>query len=416
MAQLGTYSYSLLQRILNSKIHGKLTNLNVGSDTNIERDLVNSAVRIAINDIDFKGNLKVTTLTPNLLDNQWEYSLPNDAENIVDFAPQNTDTRDEFETYDFVSPEEFDRRKRVERGIYTIINDNLSRKLRVSSDISNNNNILVSNLEDTNWKSFDTTSVNDSDVKVDNDDYREGAGSIRFQTDTTDSTDSVVGIQNTALSAFDISSYLARGSAFVDAKLTVADTGIHQISLRLGSDSNNYYRISDSTQNDCSAFVAGWNKIRFDFQNKVAVGTPGDTAIDYAALYWSRDTTTVALLHLNDTDWGFDNLKLARGRYYNISYYTKNVWQDTTLATVENSSNDSHTLMVSNDELEVIMAKAAELASIQLRDYEDAKYYSGEYQKLKMGYLMINPSQNKTLTTSRYNFINSQDCVSNSES
>jgi len=104
------------------------------------------------------------------------------------------------------------------------------------------------------WNTFDTDGVNDSDVKVDNDDYIEGNGSIRFQTDTTDSTDSTVGVQNTALSAFDISSYLARGQAFVDAKLTVADTGIHQITLRLGSDSDNYYQISDSNQNDLHSF------------------------------------------------------------------------------------------------------------------------------------------------------------------
>lgn len=406
------YLYSQIQRDLNAAIHGRRTNLISGDtgDTNIERDLINRAVRISISDLDFRGNIRESLLTPNLMDNQFDYALPSDvkADAIIDFRPQATDSRSEFEEYNLVSPQEFDRRKNVEQGIYTILNDDLTRILRISADVEDNT-LQLSTMEDTNWRTWDTDAVNDSDVKVDNDDYLEGGGSIRFQTDTTDSTDSTVGIQNTALSAVDISSYLARGQVFVDAKLTTYDTGIHQITLRLGSDSNNYYQVSDSNQNDCSAFQTGWNKIRFDLQNRTTVGIPVDTAVDYAALFWSRDTTTAALLHLNDTDWGFDNLLLKRGKYYNLSYYTRYVWQDTALSLAENSTNDSHALMVQNDEFEVIMAKAAELASNYLRDREDQDYYRSEYERLKNSYLMKNPSQAGILTTTRYNFESLED-------
>lgn len=374
-------------------------------DTNVERDLINDAVRIAISDIDFRGMIRETALAPNLMNNQYDYSFPVDIKGqaIIDLRPQNTDTRGEFETYDLVDQEEFDRRKKRESGIYTIGNNDLQRVLRISSDIQDTS-LLIDELEDTNWKSFDSTSVNDSDVKVDNDDYIHGNGAIRFQTDTTDTTDSVVGIQKTTITALDLSSYLARGSTFVDAKLQTYDTGIHQISLRLGSDSNNFYQVNDSSQNDCSSFQQGWNKIRFDLTNKTKTGTPTDTAITYAALFWSRDTTTTALLHLNDTDWGFDNLILRKGKYYKLSYYSRYAWQDTGTGSqlLENSSNDSHTLMVQNDELEVIMVKAAELASAYLRDYEDVKYYREEYKNMKTEYEMNNPSQASGLTVSRF--------------
>lgn len=404
MATLGTYSYSLVRRILNGMIHNRADNLNSGSDTNVERDLINRGVRDALSEIEFRGNIRETILTPSLSDCQWEYSLPTDfkADNLIDLRPQ-SDTRGEWDEFHLVSPREFDRRKRVERNIATILNDDLTRTLRVSSNIDNTST-QVSSMEDTNWRTFDTDGVNDSDVKVDNDDFLEGVGSIRFQTDTTDTTDSTVGVQNTVITTFDISSYLARGQAFVDAKLTTADTGIHQITLRLGSDSSNYYQISDSNQNDCTAFVAGWNRIRWDLNNKTTVGTPADTAIDYAAIFWSRDTTTTALLHLNDTDWGFDNLRLVRGKYYSLSYYTRLVWQDTTLALFENSTHDSHALMLQNDELKPVMLKIAEYASHNLRDKEDELKYANDFKEAKQEYQLKNPSQSDVLTSDYYNF------------
>jgi len=414
------YDYALIRRIIQTKVHGRLSNIqsgDTGSDSNQERDLINSAVRISLSDIDFRGNIREVVLTPNLMDNQFDYALPVDvkADKIIDLRPQNTDSRGEFETYDLLPPTEFDRRKKVEKGIATILNDDLTRTLRVSADIDDIT-VRVSTMEDTVWNTWDTDGVNDSDVKVDNDDFIEGNGSVRFQTDTTDSTDSTVGIQNTAIASFDISTFLARGQAFVDAKITNYDTGIHQITLRLGSDSSNYYQVSDSNQNDCSAFQTGWNKIRFDLQNKTTTGTPADTAIDYAALFWSRDTTTAALLHLNDTDWGFDNLILKRGKYYNISYYSRYAWQDTAFGLSENSSNDSHALMVQNDELEVITTKAAELASGYLRDYDDVKYYRDEYQKLKQAYLMSHPSQANVMTSSYYQFASLDEQPNESDS
>ena len=405
MATLGTYSYSLIRRTLNGMIHSRVDNLNSNGDTNVERDLINRGVRDALSEIEFRGNLRETTLTPTLVEEQWDYVLPDwvKADNIVDIRPQVTDERDHFDEIYLVTPREFDRRKQRERGIATIINKDLTRSLRVSADVDAIT-AQVSTMEDTLWNTFDTDGVNDSDVKVDNDDYIEGNGSIRFQTDTTDSTDSTVGVQNTGITAFDISPYLARGQAFVDAKLTTADTGIHQISLRLGSDSDNYYQVNDSNQNDCTAFQAGWNKIRWDLGNRTTVGTPADTAIDYAAIFWSRDTTTATLLHLNDTDWGFDNLKLARGKYYLLSGYSRFVWQDTTLALSENSSHDSHALMLQNDELKPVMIKIAEYASHNLRDKEDELKYANDFKEAKQEYLMKNPSQSGITTSDYYNF------------
>jgi len=410
MPTRGIYTFSQIQRDLNAKLHGRRKNLvttgdTVSGDSNLERDLVNSGVRTSMSDVDFRGNIRESVLTPNLMDNQWNYALPTDVKGnqIIDFRPQNTDSRGVHETYDPVSPEEFDRRKQIETGIYTILNDDLTRLLRVSADVEDVTTRL-DNMEDTGWDIFSANSVNDSDIKVDQDDFTEGSGSIRFQTDTGDSVDSTIGIQHDSISTFDISSFKAHGSVFVDAKITTYDTGIHSLSVRLGTDCDNYYQITDSNQNDCSAFTSGWNKVRMDMSDRVTTGTPTDTDISYAALYWNRDTTDTAGLHTEDTDWHFDNFFIKRGKYYNISYYSRFVWQDTALALVENSTHDSHALLVQNDEYELILTKVAELASGFLRDKEDQLYYASEYQRLKGEYLMRNPSQSGVLTTTYHSF------------
>lgn len=375
-------------------------------DTSVERDLINSAVRIALSDINFRGTIRESILTPNLFDNIYDYSLPTDvlADNIIDLRPQNTDSRGEFETYDLVPPEEFDRRKKTEKGLFTVLNDDLTRILRVSADIEDET-LVISELDGVNspdtWEGIGGTA--DSDVDTENNDFIQGNGAVRFS-DTrlaaaSGLADTIAGLENRNIDDFDISPYLSRGSFFVYGKLDTGDSSINSINIRLGSDSGNYYSFSDSTQNDCADFQTGWNLLRMDASSRVTTGTPVDTAIDYAAIFWGRDSGT----HL-DTDFIFDYLIAKKGKYYNLSYYTRNVWQDTTFALAENSTHDSHALLVQNDEFEVIMAKMAQMASQYLRDNQDAQYYAGEYQRLKNSYLMRNPSQARVLTTTYHDF------------
>src|SRR3989304_5949665 len=251
MPTQSTYNYLLLRRILNTKIHGNLAILNA-NDTNIERDLINSSVRIALSEIEFRGNIREVLLTPNLMDKQWDYELPNDvkADNIIGLSPQNTDSRSEFETYDLVPSDEFDRRKKIEKGIFTIVNDDLTRKLRISADVEDET-LVISDLDNVNdpdtWVGFGNTI--DSNIKTDADNYIQGNGSIRFSDTLARVGDSLIGIQNRNIGTFDISPYLSRGSLFIKGRLDTGDTGIKNINIRLGSDSSNYYTFTDSNEN-----------------------------------------------------------------------------------------------------------------------------------------------------------------------
>src|SRR3990167_5908547 len=239
MPTRGIYLYSLLRRNVQIKVHGRLGNIasgDTGSDTNLERDLINSAVRIAMSDIDFRGNIREALLTPNLMDNQYDYAMPVDVkgDKIIDLRPQNTDSRGEFETYNLTTPEEFDRRKKTEKGIYTILNDDLTRILRVSADIEDET-LTIAELDGVNspdtWEGVGGTA--DTDLDTENNDYIQGNGAVRFSDTRLASAsglvDTVVGIENRGIEAFDISPYLSRGSFFVYGKLDSGDSGIKSI-------------------------------------------------------------------------------------------------------------------------------------------------------------------------------------------
>ena len=261
--------------MVNGRIHGRLDNLNA-NDTNVERDIFNEGTRIAISEIDFRGNIRESVLTPNLMDNQYDYDLPNDVkgDGVIDLRPQVTDSRGEFEIYSPVPPEEFDRRKRVETGIYTYLNDDLTRTLRVSADVEDET-LVISELDGANypdtWDVFGGTL--DANVKTDGDDFIQGNGATRFSDTALNAasglTDTSIGIENRSLGPVDVSPFLSKGSFFYYMRLDTGDSGIQTAYLRLGSDSNNFHQFSDSTQNDCSAFQSNWNLVRFDIGSRV---------------------------------------------------------------------------------------------------------------------------------------------------
>ena len=63
------------------------------------------------------------------------------------------------------------------------------------------------------------------------------------------------------------------------------------------------------------------------------------------------------------------------------------------LAYIEESTTSTDLLVGDTDEIEGIAFKASEFASQELKEYEDAKYFRGEYEAWKARYQSNNPSE-----------------------
>jgi hypothetical protein len=180
---------------------------------------------------------------------------------------------------------------------------------------------------------------------------------------------------------------------FVWAYISSA-TNLTNFILRIGSSSSVYYTITITTNNEGNAFEAGWNLLRFDFEDKVATGTPTDTAITYVALYMTKDGAKIS-----ETDYRFDWLAMKRGENYWLRYYSKYLWQSNAAVWIENSTATTDYINADTDEIELIQTKIAErLQRYVLKDSKEADIRKREYEEKKQKYIFNNPSQAILLT------------------
>lgn len=385
------YTRANLKTRINAGIQGKIGMLIS------DEDLMNDAVREVNNDIDLRSAKREAELSPKLFDGIYDFAAPSDldANKIIDLPAQ---VKREGQEFFLITPEEFDRKKENLDGFIAIDDYNGSRILKIALNVDDDT-ITVSEFDSITsgggtWSAFG----DGTNIRKDGDNYVKGSASLKWDIDSAGGT--TAGVQNTALNSFDIATdYLGgNSSAFVYVYLT-DKTNVTNFILRLGSSSSNYSSKTVTAQHDGTAFVDGWNLLRFDLTSLTETGTPVNTAIDYAAIYMTKDAAKVS-----ETDYRCDWLVIKKGEIYKIKYYTKYGWQTSAGAYQENSSDDGDLLVADKDEFNLIVTKGRELAAREVNEFETAAVYENQYDKKKKVYILRNPSEAKIMTSEYYNY------------
>jgi len=116
-----------------------------------------------------------------------------------------------------------------------------------------------------------------SGIFTDNTFFYQYPGSIRYNLAAAGSQGT---ISSTLESPIDMSAYIGIGLCFLAVEMPDA-SAITSYTLRIGSDSSNYYSMTATSQ-FLGAFVSGeFQLIGFDLQNATITGSPVDTAIQY---------------------------------------------------------------------------------------------------------------------------------------
>lgn len=360
-----------------------------------ENETVNRAVRQYTTDVDARSSRRKSLLSPNLFNGIDDYTCNSDLDafKLIDIPAQAKRQDGEFF---LVPPAEFAIKK--QKGMVSIKDYNGTRALQVVSNV-NDQQLVASELDSLTSASADGSSWvlfgDATSVAQDIDDFVKGAGSLKFNISAAGGT--TAGIQHSALNPVDMTDYFGGTSAFFIWVKINSTTNLTNYILRFGTDASNYYSKTVTTQADGTAFVAGWNLLKFDVSSYSTTGTPTNTNIKYFVIYMTKTAGKVS-----ETDYKFDWLVLKRGVIHYVDYYSKYGWQSSAAAYKENSTDDSDLLVADKDEYEIIIEKATELAAREVKEYDVAKESERLYKEKVRAYQLRNPSEAKIFTSQYY--------------
>ncbi len=412
------YTQTQLKTDINKGIQGKIGMLIDAQDT------MNFTVRNVFTEMDLRSAKRRQNLSPELFNGIFEYGQPSDMKSnkIIDLPPQ---AKNGSGGFFLTTAEEFRRTRGVQtrptdihhshgghnnpiqfnignQGEIAVDEYNGQKVLLIAAAV-NSKSILVSQFDSlTSGASANWTAFGDAEnVAKDDADFIKGAGSLKWDIDSSGGT--TAGLENSSVNSLDISDFLGGTSSFfIYAKIN-STTNLTNYKLRFGSSSSVYHEKTVTTQHDGTAFVAGWNLLRFEISSLTDTGTPDDTAITYFAPFMTKTSGKVS-----ETDYKFDWLILKKGVITNVQYYTKYGWQSSAAAYKENSTAADDLLVADTDEYNLIVAEGR-VEAAQETDLSEQKIQSLERRRddVKKKYILDNPSEAKIITTGYHNYADS---------
>jgi len=242
---------------------------------------------------------------------------------------------------------------------YWIINDDTEGALRIHD--------FESITDNGTW----AVSGDGASLALDKQIYTENSASLRF---TITGSGGTTTLENSTFNAIDLTDYIVQAYAFVDLYIPETNTtAISSVQLRLGSDASNYYQISATTRHRGDTILGGWGLIGFDLSNKTTVGTPTDTAIDYAQIVITHGTSGI------DGVYRVDNLFISNPTFYQIPYYSLYNVKTAAGTYQEKVTASDDTLLCPVGTEEAFIYKALEIAALtREKDSGLASYFGRE--------------------------------------
>ena len=389
---------------VNKKIHNAKAKL--GGDSEIRR-ILNEALRILRGEIDLIG-LKRQSTPFIVYKNIYEYPAPTDLsyDKIVEFV----DDSDVNLVFEKTTPKEFYSNRNPELGttfrrdvisfdnplgqkldgVYSIEMEDGSPYLLVRHSFSLTTTILHNgDTYDGNgtWAASDDATNVYTDTQV----YKEGTGSVTF--DSLGGT-TAVSIANATMTAVDLSSISTKGKVFVYVYLPAVPSSI---TLRWGSSSTDYWQASITTRHNGLAFKVGWNLISAQWPSSASLGSPSATAVDYAKITLTYASAAVR------TGYRIDSLMFALGRGVSAKYYSTYGVTNSSGTRQEQFTDNGDTSVLREDEDDILIQQATQIALKELREFnEAADHLERDLKPMKTSYALKNPSQNEMRSYTYY--------------
>jgi hypothetical protein len=172
------------------------------------------------------------------------------------------------------------------------------------------------------WEA-DTTNSDATNLTLDTVEYKQGTGSLNFDVDVSQSGNHRATIFNDGLDEQDLSDYEDIAS-FVFWVYITSVTNFSSVTFYWGSSDSAYWSATATTDTDGAAFVAGWNRVKINWADATATGTPDSSAIDYIRFDFNYTGS-----YLDQVAFRIDDLKIAQPEKLRFIYTSSYIGTDT---------------------------------------------------------------------------------------
>lgn len=330
-------------------------------------DVWNRAARKVLQDVD-PQETKMDIQFGQVWDGVFDYALPIDVKGnkIIDLYPQaNRQLSDNYaQNYN----KDFDLWKNFSYiPDFTPRYSGGNRTVRINARLNTGIQLNAADGITTNgqW----SVGGNASNIQNNNQYYTNGAaGSVTFQLNQTGIAGSTATISNSTMGAVNLTNHYNNAYEFFYMYFPNA-TGITSVELRFGSSAGNYYSIAGLTTDYAgNAWVNGWNLLGASWTTATTVGAPNIAAINYIDVVVTYNGTLQTMVGINQF-WS------RLGRIFNINYYSKYLFMDsTTFAFKETTNNNSDYINLDVDGFNLFLYAAA-LEAVQQQQGLSASFY-----------------------------------------
>ena len=167
----------------------------------------------------------------------------------------------------------------------------------------------------------DTSTSDATNVSTDDDIYRVGGGSVRFDVDVSQSGNNRATISISDMTSVDLSDYQDQG--VIRLRLYVPDVAddtsiyISSVEFRWGSDSSNYWSRTVTRPVDSALFTDRWNTLEFKWNDATQTGTVDETAIDYLLV-----TVNYGASQPDDEGFRINDIKIYNPKEMEMVYFS----------------------------------------------------------------------------------------------
>ncbi len=372
---------------LEAMLHGVTLN-----QINNINGVFNRAGRQLLLDIDPQETKRIEQ-TDIIYDSVYDYSAPSDLKGnkIIDIRPQVNRQLKDLLVQRF--GQQFDLDKEFTRqSMCSVRFDQSKKSLRIEVNMRSTS-VQMNAIDSVNSNGTWTGASGATNLQQDTINFADGAGALRFDV----SAGSVAPyIENSTMSAVDLTNYQNTSSLFLWVFMPTA-TDVSSANLRFGSSSSDYWTISASTTHQGNSFNNGWNLIRFDWLNTTTqVGSPSVNLINYVRITLNTNGNAQTAMRVNAL---YDRIGLV----FDIEYYSKFIFSDSSGNFKETTDNEEDTINLDTDSYNLFLWILAREAAYQQHSQNanfDISFYENNYSKAKEKYTKQYPSEvQKTQST-----------------